>query len=203
MFASIGGVVAVFVIVIVLLEVTAPSTGQDTQVLAAPASVVAAVTKVPNSALAKVGAGEINNPPQAIPGYPKLTQNGRPEVLYIGAEFCPYCALERWSLIGALSRFGKFSNLKIIRSSVTDGAGPNVPTFTFAHGVGYKSKYVAFVPREMYTNIPDPKTSFYTPLQRLTKQQMQLFTNPKLANSGFPFVDFGGVVAQIGTESGP
>ncbi|MHB1577440.1 MAG: DUF929 family protein, partial [Candidatus Dormibacteria bacterium] len=144
-----------------------------------------------------------NNPPQAIPGYPKLTQNGRPEVLYIGAEFCPYCALERWSLIGALSRFGKFSNLKIIRSSVTDGAGPNVPTFTFAHGVGYKSKYVAFVPREMYTNIPDPKTSFYTPLQRLTKQQMQLFTNPKLANSGFPFVDFGGVVAQIGTESGP
>ena len=201
-FASIGGVVAVFVIVIVLLEVTAPSSGQDTQVLPAPASVVSAVTKVPNSALAKVGAGEINYPPQAISGYPKLTQNGKPEVLYIGAEYCPYCALERWSLIGALSRFGRFSNLKIIRSSVTDPAGPNIPTFTFAHGVTYSSRYVAFVAREIFSNVPDSKTSVgYAPFQTLTKQETALFTNPKLANGGFPFVDFGGVVAQIGSES--
>ncbi len=202
LFAAIGGVVAVFVVVIVLLEVTAPSGAQDTQVLPAPASVVSAITKVPDSALAKVGAGEINYPPQAIPGYPKLTKDGKPEVLYIGAEYCPYCALERWSLVGALSRFGRFSNLKIIRSSVTDQAGPNIPTFTFAHGVSYTSRYITFVPREMFSNVPDSKTSVgYAPFQTLTKQETALFTNPKLANGGFPFVDFGGVVAQIGAES--
>ncbi|MHB1500588.1 MAG: DUF929 family protein [Candidatus Dormibacteria bacterium] len=202
LFSLIGGVVAVFVIVIVVLELIPASGAQDTQVLSAPRSVLAAVTKVPASSLAKVGAGDINYPPQAIPGYPKLTANGKPEVLYIGAEFCPYCALERWSLIGALSRFGSFSNLQIIRSSVSDGAGPNIPTFTFAHGVTYKSRYVTFVPKEMFSNVPDLKNpSGFTPFQKLTKQQMQLFLNPKLANSGFPFVDFGGGIAQIGAES--
>ena len=35
-----------------------------------------------------------------------LTSNGKPEMLYIGAEFCPYCAASRWSMALALSRFG-------------------------------------------------------------------------------------------------
>ena len=34
-----------------------------------------------------------------------------PEILYMGAEYCPYCAAQRWSTIIALSRFGKFSGL--------------------------------------------------------------------------------------------
>jgi hypothetical protein len=45
---------------------------------------------------------------------------GKPEVLYIGAEYCPYCGTERWSMIVALSRFGTFRGLKEIRSSPTD-----------------------------------------------------------------------------------
>jgi hypothetical protein len=32
-------------------------------------------------------------------------------MLYIGAEYCPYCAAERWPLVMALSKFGTFSNL--------------------------------------------------------------------------------------------
>ncbi|EQD78092.1 protein containing DUF929, partial [mine drainage metagenome] len=112
--AAIGGVVAVFLGVIIFFDVTAGNGGQDTQVLAAPASVVAAITHVPTRTLTQVATGDINNPPQPIKvSTPKLTQNGKPEVLYIGAEYCPYCALLRWSLVGALSRFGKFSNLQI------------------------------------------------------------------------------------------
>ena len=199
--ASIGGVVAVFLAVIIFFDVTAGPAGQDTQVLPAPASVVAAVTKVPTSTLQAVGTGDINFPPSPLKsGTPKLTQNGKPEVLYIGAEYCPFCALQRWSLIGALSRFGKFSNLRIIRSSATDGAGQNIATFTFAHGVGYSSPYVSFVPREMYSNVPDSKSpTGYAPFQTLTKPEQQLFST--IAQSGFPFVDFGGVSAQVGAES--
>ena len=40
-----------------------------------------------------------------------LTSNGKPEILYIGAEFCPYCAAERWAIAVALSRFGTLSPL--------------------------------------------------------------------------------------------
>ncbi len=37
--------------------------------------------------------------------------DGKPEVLFVGAEFCPFCAAERWPLIVALSRFGRFTAL--------------------------------------------------------------------------------------------
>ncbi len=202
LFAAIGGVVAVFVVVILVADLSGQPTSQDTQVLPAPAQVVSAVTHIPTANLNTVGKGGVNFPPAAVPSPITLTSQGKPEVLYVGAEYCPYCALERWSLIGALSEFGKFSGLKIIRSSATDAAGPNIPTFTFAHGVSYSSPYIAFVPREIFSNVPDPKTTVgYAPFQTLTKQELALFTNPKLANGGFPFVDFGGVVAQIGSES--
>ncbi|HVD03667.1 MAG TPA: DUF929 family protein [Candidatus Dormibacteraeota bacterium] len=199
-FASIGGVIAVFVAVIIFFDLTSGAAVQDTQVLPAPASVVAAITHVPQSTLDTVGGGAANYPPRALTTATKLTANGKPELLYIGAEYCPYCALERWSLIGALSKFGSFSNLKIIKSSLTDGAGPNIATFTFAHGVSYTSRYITFVAREIYSNVPDPSTATgYANFQSLNSQQSQLFTT--LGQSGFPFVDFGGIAAQVGTES--
>ena len=200
LYSAIAGVVAVFVIVVVVLEVTAQPATQDTQVLPAPPSVVAALTKVPQAALDTVGGGAANTPPHALSGSTKLTHNGKPEVLYIGGEYCPYCALLRWSLIGALSKFGTFSNLKIIRSSLTDSAGPNIPTFTFAHGVTYSSPYLSFVPREIFSNVPDASSvTGYAPFQTLTKEESSLFSS--IGQDGFPFVDFGGVAAQVGSES--
>jgi hypothetical protein len=47
---------------------------------------------------------------------PPLTENGKPEVLYVATEFCPYCVAENWALIVALSRFGSFSGLSTSRS---------------------------------------------------------------------------------------
>jgi hypothetical protein len=99
-----------------------------------------------------------------------------------------------------MGRFGTWRHLSFIRSSATDPAGPNVPTFTFAHGATYTSKYISFVGREMYSNIPDPSNpAGYTPLQSLTSQQAQLLS--KFGHNGFPFVDFGGIAAQIGSVS--
>ena len=42
---------------------------------------------------------------------PALTADGKPEVLYVGAEYCPFCAAERWPVVVALSRFGTWSGL--------------------------------------------------------------------------------------------
>src|SRR5581483_1419549 len=77
------------------------------------AQVVEAVTHVPAATFDAVGTGGLNNPLKPAQLAALTGPNGRPEVLYIGAEYCPYCASERWSLIAALSRFGSFSGLEL------------------------------------------------------------------------------------------
>ena len=43
----------------------------------------------------------------------------------MGAEYCPYCAAERWAMIVALSRFGTFSGLSTVHSASTRPATPS------------------------------------------------------------------------------
>ena len=86
--------------------------------------------------------------------------DGKPLITYIGAEYCPYCAAERWSLAVALSRFGTFSNLSGTHSSDSD-VYPDTQTLSF-YGSSYTSPYVDFQPVEEATNqpvgeqLPDP-----------------------------------------------
>src|SRR5712671_6765504 len=81
------------------------------------AAVTSQVTSVPAATLDQVGAGQgVSTLPTRITGA-ALTSGGKPEMLYIGAEYCPYCAAERWAMIVALSRFGTFSGLTTIRSA--------------------------------------------------------------------------------------
>ena len=88
------------------------------------ASVVAKTTSVPASTLNAVGdgGGAVSGKPTKITSS-ALTSNGKPEVLYMGAEYCPYCAAERWAIIVALSRFGTFSGLSTVHSASVNGAG--------------------------------------------------------------------------------
>jgi hypothetical protein len=47
---------------------------------------------------------------------------GHPLTLFVGGQFCPFCASMRWSLVKALSRFGTFTGLGQITSQQgTDG----------------------------------------------------------------------------------
>jgi thiol-disulfide isomerase/thioredoxin len=170
-------------------------------------SVVNTVTSVPASTLDKVGTGSgaVNGgstPLIKINGGSPLTSAGKPEVVYIGAEYCPYCAAERWGMIVALSRFGTFTGLQTTRSAAKDGAGnaepnPNTPTWTFAHAK-YTSKYLAFTPVETETNIPDASTGGYTTLQTPTSAEQALITKydaapyvPSQSAGSIPFMDFG------------
>ena len=73
-------------------------------------------------------------------------------MLYEGAEYCPFCAAERWAMVMALSKFGTFWGLKLTNSSVSDFA-PDTATFSF-YGSTYTSKYLAFKPVELATNEP-------------------------------------------------
>jgi hypothetical protein len=159
--------------------------------------VVAETTSVPASTLAAVGAGSVTTPPKAVTGSP-LTSGGKPETLYIGAEYCPYCAFERWGMVVALSRFGTFSGLHTVHSSSTD-VYPNTPTFTF-YGSSYTSKYVTFTPVEETTNIP--QGNGYTPLQSPTAAQQALMAQYNPSGS-IPFVDFGNKYTIVGASASP
>src|ERR1700751_1082336 len=139
---SIIAVVAIVVAFIVVKANSKPpaSTASNGPTGAALASVVSDLTSVPASTSDKIGAGggQGSGKPKAVTNGTPLTANGKPEMLYMGAEYCPYCAAERWAMIQALSRFGTFSGLSAIRSAAKDGAGqaevyPNTATWTFVN----------------------------------------------------------------------
>ena len=197
-----GSVVVVLAIVVAFIVIklnSSPATDNSPNgpTGAALASVVTNVTSVPASALDTVGdgSGSVTAKPTSISGT-ALTANGKPEVLYVGAEYCPYCAAERWAMIVALSRFGTFSGLATIHSAAANGAGqaepyPNTPTWTFVHAK-YTSPYLTFSTVEEQTNIPDSSTGTYTNLQTPTKAQEALVTKYDSSSGGaIPFVDFG------------
>ena len=197
-----GSVVVVLAIVVTFIVIKlnskpAADNSPNGPTGAALASVVTNVTSVPASTLDTVGTGggSVTATPTTISGT-ALTANGKPEVLYIGAEYCPYCAAERWAMIVALSRFGTFSGLATVHSAAANGAGtaepyPNTPTWTFVHAT-YTSKYLTFTPVEEQTNIPDSANGSYTTLQTPSKAQQALVTKYDSASGGaIPFVDFG------------
>ena len=65
-----------------------------------------------------------------ITGETPLEKNNLPRIIYVGADFCPFCAAERWALVIALSKFGTFNVLHYMTSSASD-VYPSTPTFTF------------------------------------------------------------------------
>ena len=163
-----------------------------------PASVVQAATTVPASTLATVGIGDVTGLPQPAQGRP-LSADGKPVVLYIGAEYCPFCAAERWPIVVALSQFGEFSDLGAT-TSAADDVFPNTPTFSFS-GAGYDSDHIAFVGKELATNQREGDS--YGKLDTLTATEQQEFTTLTGGQQGFPFVDFAGSYTISGSQFDP
>ncbi len=202
-----GGAIVVVIAVVVGIIVGKSLSGHTSPTAPATTAEVTAVnrqiTSVPASTLNTVGAGSGVSSFQLIQGSPaKLTgSDGKPEMLYVGAEWCPYCAAERWAMVVALSRFGTFSRLSLIHSSSTD-VYPNTPTLTFYKST-YTSKYLDFESREWYT--VDKKT-----LQAPTGNDLSLFTKydaPPYVTAqyagSFPFIDVGNKYVDIGAQYVP
>ena len=132
---------------------------------------------------------------------PALTSGGKPELLYVGANFCPFCAAERWPMIIALSRFGTFSGLSTTRSSITDEY-PGTPTFTF-YGSSYHSNYLSFAPVEETTNYRQGNSASpdvpYVTLQTPTAAEQALLDkyDPGADGNSIPFIDIGNNYVEI------
>jgi hypothetical protein len=220
-------VVAIVAIALVLVKLNSnstPSASSDGPTGAALTAVTKQVTNVPASVTEKVGDGGVNKALfvsgttssdlgtaasqtggsyfATVTGAP-LTSGGKPEVLYIGAEYCPFCAAQRWAMVNALSRFGTFTGLSTTHSSSTD-TDPNTPTFSFYKST-YKSDYITFTPVEETSNVPDGQGGYKT-LQTPTAAQQQSLTTydpgvPGQGGGAIPFINIANKYAQVGNLS--
>jgi hypothetical protein len=141
-----------------------------------PADAVSLVEGVPVSALianarAQLGRGQVA-PLQKLPAAaPVLSSGGRPEIMFMCAEYWYKCAAERWALVMALSKFGTFTALRGTTSAAA-GASPKTPTFSF-YGAIYSSKYLTLVTDELETST-DVGGGEYPLLQPPTAQEMTM-----------------------------
>ncbi|MGH3290780.1 MAG: DUF929 family protein [Trebonia sp.] len=203
-----GGSIITVVAVVVALVLVKAGSGQGTASAssegpagAALHGLVSDVTSVPASVLDTVGQGSLSSDALTRVSGPALTSGGKPELLYVGANFCPFCAAERWPMIVALSRFGTFSGLTTTHSSNTDEY-PGTPTFTFS-GSSYKSKYLSFVPVEETTNYRQGNSASpnvpYVTLQTPTAAEQSLLDkyDPGTDGNSIPFIDIGNRYVEI------
>ena len=183
---AVAGVVGV-----ILLQQQAQS---DPQLVgkAIPTSLYAYMSGVSNATLSNIGSGGSSHL-QSVTGSP-LTANGKPEFLYIGADYCPYCAAERWSIIVALSKFGSFSGLEYMLSGDAPEAYPDTSTFTFTHS-SYSSSYLTFVSVEI-------KDRFGNPQQTMTSDQRSIMSQYD-TNQGIPFIDLGNQYVFVSSQFPP
>jgi len=216
------GLVVVVVAGLVIIKVASggtPNSSNSSTFQASDVTTVSELTTIPASVFNAVGVTSPVapvTPPLILKGQPALTATNAsgkkvPEILYIGAEYCPFCAAQRWATIIALSRFGTWSGLGNMTSSSTDYA-PNTPTFTFVKAK-YTSLYIVFKSVEEYTNIPDAATAFYTTLQKPTAQESALITKydtPKYVKGmttsqigSIPFITFGNKFLVSGASYSP
>ena len=133
--------IAAIIVVIVIIALAGQTNSKAFNPIPVPANVLSAVENPPAAVVSSVGAGAITNPWKPI-NSPLKMSGGKPVLDYEGSEYCPYCAQDRWVLINALSRFGTFSNLKLMKSSATD-VYPSTHTFTF-RDASYSSPYLTF-----------------------------------------------------------
>ena len=150
--------------------------------------VVSTITSLPSSEFDSVGQGSATNSFKSVTGSPLTGPSGKPEVFFFGAEYCPYCAAQRWALIIALSRFGTFAGLQTTSSSSTD-VYANTPTFTFRNAT-FSSQYIDFVSVETTDRNRNP-------LQTPSSDQQQLVSSYDSAGS-IPFIDFGNRYVTVG-----
>jgi hypothetical protein len=201
-----GLVLAVLAVIAVLVGIgvtrdnnntSPPAASGSTSPTGATAQILKDITSVPQSTFDAVGAGTAS----AFPGKanpPGTPASGKPLVLYYGAEFCPFCAAERWPMAVALSRFGTWTSLGITHSSATDEF-PNTPTLTF-HGATLTSSTLTFRGYETTTN--QPQGNSYVPLDTLPAADEQLVAS--LNPSGtIPFISFDSQYTQSGASYSP
>jgi len=212
--ATVSGAIVLVVALIVamiVVKLVQSSPGKPGNTTAASSQVVTAVTSLLATTYNRVGVSAVDTGTQnhkvvviPVPNPPHLTSAGKPEVVYVGAEYCPYCAAERWAMVTALARFGTFSGLGQTTSSSTDYA-PDTATLSFHHAT-YSSRYVVFKGFEIADRHGQPLDKVPGSVQQLvnTYGREPYVPGAPVANPApIPFIDFAGSYLISGASYDP
>jgi thiol-disulfide isomerase/thioredoxin len=150
------GMVALVIVAVVVVFLTRGNGGDGSSEAVAttasasvPAGTQAAGTQPPASA-ASAALGQVRRES----GEP-LVEAGKPVVFFMGAEWCPFCASERWALVQATSRFGKWSGLGELLSRSGQDYFPPLPTYDLTRAT-YTSPYIELRHKELATVSGEP-----------------------------------------------
>jgi hypothetical protein len=200
--AAVTAVLAV-VVALVAVKLTTTPAGPAARESQASAAVVRQVTTVPAAVIARVSPGQEITPLQTVKtSGPPLTIGGKPAVVFISEESCPFCAAERWSVAVALSHFGSWSHLGSTTSSATD-VYPDTATLSFRTAV-YRSTELTLRTTELADNAGRPLQA-QTPLDT---RLISAFDVPPYVNSAdqsgaVPFLDIANRYILAGAQYNP
>ena len=203
--AAAGAVAVVLAIVVALVAVklTASPAHRTASESIAPAALVRQVITVPAAALAGVSPGQATTLLQQVktPG-PRLTLDGKPAIVFVSEESCPFCAAERWALTVALSHFGTWSQLGITKSSATD-IYPNTATLSF-RAARYRSAELTLSTTELTDNVGhllQPQTALDARL--IASYDVPPYVNSVDQSGAVPFLDIGNRYILAGAQYSP
>jgi len=125
-----------------------------------------------------------------------VTLENKPYFLYVGAQFCPFCAAERWSIVKALSNFGTWSGLGPDTSADEEAGFSRIPTYSLIDAK-YESQYIAFGHKETADRNGNP-----IPGQELTDFEQKWF-NQYDSKGGVPFLFVNGKYVQLSSGYSP
>ncbi|WP_455384949.1 DUF929 family protein [Acidihalobacter prosperus] len=120
-------------------------------------------------------------------------------VLYVGADFCPYCAALRWPLAIALMRFGTLDGLRTMRSS-PDDVDPDTTTINFV-----KAKFTSDVVQFVAVETADRHGKALEPLTGEPAKLFAKYDAPPYTPQagGIPFLYIGGRWLLLGSPVSP
>jgi hypothetical protein len=202
---AVGSVTAVLAVAAALVAVKltySPATATASE-SPATAAVVKQVTTVPAAVLAQASTGQAATALEPVKtAAPPLTVGGKPAIVFVGEESCPFCAAERWSLIVALSHFGTFTNLGSTTSSATD-VYPNTATFSF-RTADYHSTQLTLQTTELTDNAGQPlqaQTALDTKL--IGAYDVPPYVNSADQSGAVPFLDIANHYVLAGAQYNP
>jgi hypothetical protein len=163
------------------------------------ASYFQASVNIPDSTLTTVGVPDSLVVPNIVTAS-AVTASTNHVVSYVGAEYCPFCAIQRWALLIALSKFGNFENLSNAVYSSSSDVFPHLASWSFV-GSRYSSPYFSFDPTELTSSIPNGHGG-YQPLKMMDAGQKTSYDLYDPQDS-LPFIDLGNGVVTVGASSSP
>jgi hypothetical protein len=195
------GIVAAVIVGFVAASLTSGGTTTASEG-SAPTAVVNQVTGVPLEVLNQVGESRQATALQPVRDGSPLSIDGKPGIVFVSEESCPFCAAERWPVVIALSHFGTWHHLGATTSSASD-VYPSTATFSFRNAT-FESPDLAVRTTELANNAGRP-------LQALTASDSELINRydvPPYVNSAdqsgaVPFLDIDNHEVLAGAQYNP